>query len=507
MSQSAPQSAPRVGIVVRTRDRPLFVTRALESVLAQTFADWQVMLVNDGGDRAALEAAVAEAGLAGHFEAGRMIMLQHDVSVGRSDAFNRGAAALTTEFVCCLDDDDTWAPEFLDALVDLYDRTRPLAADLGGVASLVSAIREDIQTIDGVEVLVPMGEDGLPNAFLRSDFFLNPIAYATYRHDLYPVQWMLNRQSVLAVGGFPSVFNVMEDRAFMTRFLQHSRLAILDRKLAFHHRRVRRSGDTAQSVAMNTLDNPSYDWRLFSDLARSTVNSPDPTNGAISAEMLRAVAGTLLKEMNDETSALWHKINGESAQLRTQIGALAARLSAVEPPSLAEAPLDARVWDLWQQVGEGDIGFRLGVDTAFLDRLVLSMAETPSGLMLHASAAQHRIVVQVPRTMDWCAFEVSLADLVGRREGLSVELVISSEPGFLFETALSIWTRDRIGRRTHGFDDVHVHSCPPGGSIRVKRSFAPDQLARGDTPRLSLALPRHASNFSLCLNDLVISRG
>lgn len=507
MPQSLPRPASRVGIVIRTKDRPLFVTRALKSVLGQTHSDWQVMLVNDGGARDLLEAAIEAEGLAGHFDGHRMSTLHHVASVGRSDAFNRGAAALETEFVCCLDDDDTWEPEFLESLIDLYDRTRPLAADLGGVASLVTAIREDIQTIDGQEVLVPMGEDGLPNAFLRSDFFLNPIAYATYRHDLYPVQWMLNRQAALKVGGFPSVFNVMEDRAFMTRFLQHWRLAILDRKLAHHHRRVRRSGDTAQSVAMNTLDNPSYDWRLYSDLARSTVNSPDPADGAVSAEMLRAVAGTLLKEMNDETSALWHKINGESAQVRAQIDALAARVSAVEPPGQAEAPLAARVWDLWPQVGESDIGFRLGVDVPFLERMVLSMGETPPGLTLHASAAQRRLVVQVPRTMDWCALEVSLSGLAGRGEGLRCEMIVSSHEGFLFETALSAWTRDRIGRRTHGFDAVHVHACPPGGTVRVIREFTAEQMARGDTPRLSLALPRHASNFRLCLHDLVISRG
>lgn len=265
---------PRVGIVVRTRDRPLFVTRALRTVLAQTYPGWRLILVNDGGDRATLEAAIAAEGLSAPFTTGAMSALHLPQSIGRSDAFNRGAESLETEFVCCLDDDDTWDPGFLSQLLDLFDRTLPLVPDLGGVAALVTAVREDILEVEGKETLVTLGEDDLPHAFRRNDFFLNPIAYATYRQDVYPVQWMLNRKAVLDAGGFPTAFNVMEDRAFMTRFLQSWRVATLDRKLAFHHRRVRRRGDTQQSVVLNTLDNPSYDWRLFADLSKVPVNSP-----------------------------------------------------------------------------------------------------------------------------------------------------------------------------------------------------------------------------------------
>lgn len=503
----------RVGIVIRTRDRPLFVTRALRSVLAQTCGGWRVMLVNDGGNREALMAELVAAGLAGHFapdadplQAGTMDLLHHDTSVGRSEAFNRGARALATEFVCCLDDDDTWEPDFLSALLAHHDSTRAHVPDLGGVAALVSALGEDLQLIDGQEVLVPLGEEGLPNAFRRTDFFLNPIAYATYRHDLYPVQWMLNRAAVLAVGGFPPEFSVMEDRAFMTRFLEHWRLAILDRVLAHHHRRIRRTSDQAQSVAMNTLDNPSYDWRRFSDLARMAVNSPDPADPSVSAPMLRALGATLLKEINDETSALWHKINGESAALRERLAALERRFDAGTTPPEAETDPASRLWSLWTAVGPDDLGYRLGVETPFLDRLHLSMPQAQDGLALHASPSRRRLVVQVPATLDWCALEISLGGLARAGEGLRCELVLSGTEEFLFETALSLWTRDRLGRRTHQFQISHVHACPGPGGLRLVRDIPAALLAQGDTPRLSVALPRRAQNFRLICHDLAISR-
>ncbi len=37
-----------VDIVMRTKDRPVFLARALDDVLAQTFTDWRLTIVNDG---------------------------------------------------------------------------------------------------------------------------------------------------------------------------------------------------------------------------------------------------------------------------------------------------------------------------------------------------------------------------------------------------------------------------------------------------------------------------
>lgn len=501
----------RVGIVTRTRDRPAFVTRALACVLAQTYPDWRLVLVNDGGDAAALDAAITAAGLGRLVASGAVTVMHLPASIGRSAAFNRGAAALGTEFVCCLDDDDTWEPTFLEELLALYDRTLPLAPDLGGVAALVTAIREDLVTEDGAETLVLLGEDELPHAFRRTDFFLDPVAYATYRHDLYPVQWMLRRAEALAVGGFPETFSVMEDRAFLTRFLQRWRLGILDQPLAHHHRRPRRRGDTAQSVVLNTLDNPSYDWRLYADLAKVPLNAPGdagdsaPLPAARTAELIRAAAATVVKELNDETSALWHKINGEAAALRARIEGLEARLGHVAALPEADAPADARRWSLWDELGDQDAGWSLGVGTPFLERLELSMPESQPGLLMHASPDRRQMVVQIPRTGDWAAVELSLKGLARRHEGLRCELVVSHPAGFLFETALSILARDRLGRKAHRLEEKHVHACPPGGSVRVVRDFPADLLAQTDRPLLSVALPRQALDFRFICHDLVVS--
>ncbi len=40
---------PSVTIVMRTYERPVFLARALASVCGQTYADWELVVVNNGG--------------------------------------------------------------------------------------------------------------------------------------------------------------------------------------------------------------------------------------------------------------------------------------------------------------------------------------------------------------------------------------------------------------------------------------------------------------------------
>ena len=49
----------RVAVITRCKDRPVFLRRAIGSVLTQTFDDWVHVIVNDGGDPAVVDTLVA----------------------------------------------------------------------------------------------------------------------------------------------------------------------------------------------------------------------------------------------------------------------------------------------------------------------------------------------------------------------------------------------------------------------------------------------------------------
>lgn len=497
-------AAQSAGVVIRTRDRPLFLGRALASVAAQSWSNWRIALVNDGGDPAPVTAALST--LAPDI-ASRIEVIHNDRSAGRSAAFNSGLARLETDFVACLDDDDTWAPDFLEALIGFWCQTRPDAPELGGVMALVQARREDIVDEDGTRQIIDMGEDWLPNAFRRRDFFVNPVAYATYRQDLYPVQWLLRREAVATLGGFPEAFDVMEDRAFMTRFLERWQLAVLDRTLAFHHRRIQRKSDTGRTVDLNTLDNPSYDWRKFAELARPQTHGTGHTDtGPDLAALMRAVGGTVIKELNDETSALWHKVNGEADALRQRLDALEARLADAPPASVPDLDPATTAWSLWPALHGVQQGHAVARGQTFADRLSLSLADEVPGLLYFADPAARRLAVQIPRTRDWAAVELSLDGLAHPGGGLRVDLTLRAETGYLFETALALRRRVGLTGHEHVFAETHVHDCPAGGTVHVRREFTSALLSGGKHPKLSIILPRHAAQFRFLCRDLVVSR-
>ena len=484
------QAQPSVGIVIRTKDRPVFLARALASVRAQIHGNWQVALVNDGGAPGPVDALLAP------MPPEKLHLLHLSPGAGRASAFNRGVAALKTDFITCLDDDDTWTPHFLSALVAFHAQVAPLVPDLGGVAAQARAITEEFHP-DPADphggTLRELGEEPLPRAFQRTEFFINPLAYACYRQDLYPVQWMLRRTAVLETGGFPEGFDVMEDRAFMNRFLRDHRLAVLDQPLARHHRRAARRSDTARDVALNTLDNPSYDWRMFADLALP----PDGLGHAFE----------LLREMNFETSAIWQKIDGEATELRQRLAALEARQTTAPLAPAAAAPMSRpradALFDLWQAPDAWSAGV-ITPEIPFAERFVLSQPSAQPGTMFARSAPDRRFEVQIPDTGDWAAVEFLLDGLIPPSAGLRWELSLHGDTGFLFETALCQRLPQEDGGLRHQFHDPWVHSCRPGGGCVVQRSFDAAALAVGQAPRLSVILPRQARNFRFCCAGFVL---
>jgi glycosyltransferase involved in cell wall biosynthesis len=94
---------PSVSVVIPTRARAALVVRAVNSVLGQTVADLEVIVVIDGPDPetvAALEAIASR----------RLKILALPQQGGGARARNAGVKAATGEWLAFLDDDDEWVP-------------------------------------------------------------------------------------------------------------------------------------------------------------------------------------------------------------------------------------------------------------------------------------------------------------------------------------------------------------------------------------------------------------
>ncbi|HYO46173.1 MAG TPA: glycosyltransferase family 2 protein [Gemmatimonadota bacterium] len=100
------RAEPRVSVVIPTVSRPRLVVRAVESTLAQSMREIEVVVVIDGPDRMTANALEAIADP-------RLRVLKRPRRGGAGAARNEGARAATAPWVAFLDDDDLWASEKL----------------------------------------------------------------------------------------------------------------------------------------------------------------------------------------------------------------------------------------------------------------------------------------------------------------------------------------------------------------------------------------------------------
>jgi hypothetical protein len=103
---------PLVSVVIPTQDRLPLLRDALASVCGQTYANWEAVVVNDGGPDIAgvVNSMPAEA-------LRRITLIQSAQAHGQARARNTGVAAARGELIAFLDDDDIHKPGHLAALV------------------------------------------------------------------------------------------------------------------------------------------------------------------------------------------------------------------------------------------------------------------------------------------------------------------------------------------------------------------------------------------------------
>jgi O-antigen biosynthesis protein len=124
---------PVVSVVVPTYDRAHVIARTLQTVLAQTFGDFEVLVVDDGStdDTEQVVRSCTD---------GRVHYLRQPANAGVGAARNRGLREARGEFIAFLDSDDEWMPRKLELQVALFRR---VPEEVGLAYTGVETMRED----------------------------------------------------------------------------------------------------------------------------------------------------------------------------------------------------------------------------------------------------------------------------------------------------------------------------------------------------------------------------
>jgi hypothetical protein len=117
-ASGAAAPAPRVSVVVPCYNYGRYLRHAIDSVLLQTFTDWEMIVVDDGSTDDSRE--VAARAIAEH--PGRRIRLVTQPNSGQpAYPRNRGIRESAGEYLLCLDPDDLLAPTMIEECVRVLD--------------------------------------------------------------------------------------------------------------------------------------------------------------------------------------------------------------------------------------------------------------------------------------------------------------------------------------------------------------------------------------------------
>jgi len=106
-----------VSVIIPTYNRPEMLVTALRSVLAQTYRDLEVIVVDDCSREPAAD--VLNRYFAEEMRTGTVRSLRNETNKDKSFSRNRGVAQARGAWLAFLDDDDEWLPMHLRVLVDL----------------------------------------------------------------------------------------------------------------------------------------------------------------------------------------------------------------------------------------------------------------------------------------------------------------------------------------------------------------------------------------------------
>jgi glycosyltransferase involved in cell wall biosynthesis len=250
-------TTPRVSIVVRTKNRPDFLSRAIASITAQSFEGWEAIIVNDGGDPAKVAALVA--GISRSADRERFHVIDHAESRGRWVSANAGVLTATGEYLVLHDDDDSWHQDFLARSVEYLD-AHP---DRQGVVSRI-------------EIVWEREENGRFVVDEREEFqaqLTAPLLTDTLLFNRFvPIGFLYRRALHAELGLYDEKLPVVGDWDFNLKVLSRGPLEYLgDKPLAYWHQRRGATGHAANSVAGARSDHAKYDASIREEALRSWV--------------------------------------------------------------------------------------------------------------------------------------------------------------------------------------------------------------------------------------------
>ncbi len=291
-----------ISVVIPLYNKGEFIARAVNSVLAQSMPDWELIVVDDGSTDNGL--AVVE----GYRDA--RVRLVRQANAGVSAARNQGVHQARSDYVAFLDADDYWAPDHLANLAQAIEQL----PDCVAWATAYFVVPES-----GATRAIVLPAEQVGRTQVMPDYFAQ---IRSHEHPVHSSAVMVRREVMLRLGGFPLGVSAGEDIIMWSRLVCAGPLGYVGKASAYYV-----APPVSLAVRAGFLRQPQ---------------TPDPV-AAVLRDLMRTspLAGSIQLFLSD-----WHRIRAMLFLERNE------RLSAWQ--------------ELWAAVREGGWRLRDGVSMILL---------------------------------------------------------------------------------------------------------------------------------------------
>lgn len=235
--------APLVSVVIPAYNVAAFIGETLDSVFAQTFMDFEVIVVNDGSpDTQAFERAIQP-----YRE--RVCYLKQENS-GASVARNMGLCAARGELIAFLDADDLWSPRYLEQQLKFM---REFECDLVCADAMIFGAAGDAGRSYMDSLMATAPPEG------RVTF----LELVNAERSLITSGVMVRRDLVLEVGLFDAALRNAQDFDLWLRLARHGARLAYQRQVLLSYR------SRPDSLSGDTINSHQRELRVFDKIEQS----------------------------------------------------------------------------------------------------------------------------------------------------------------------------------------------------------------------------------------------
>ncbi|NVN05668.1 glycosyltransferase family 2 protein [Asaia spathodeae] len=290
-----------VAIIMRTKDRPILLSRAIASVLNQTHHNWILYLVNDGGDGPSFEEVVDRYKLG---LTSKVKILQNEQSLGMEAASNCALSLVGESFIVVHDDDDAWHPDFLAETVAYLHKNREFAA----VVTNCVVIHEIVEDNRAVELFREKWSQWKP--FVDACDLLS-------RNISPPISMLIRSSVAQIVGKFNDSLPVLGDWDYNIRVFLTGDIGTIDKELSYYYQRPKEDSIYSNSVRAGVDKHNLYQTLYRNSLVRRHLTDDPSALGGI-----HLLLEKIDRAKNEIVSAIYQshtKIEAENLEIKTKL--------------------------------------------------------------------------------------------------------------------------------------------------------------------------------------------